>query len=56
MGQALRCSSPNLCLMLQVPLALPLVLLALQMPVLLPLAQPALLPLMKQRSACRDLA
>lgn len=55
MGQALRCSSPNLCLMLQVPLALPLVLLALQMPVLLPLAQPALLPLMKQRLACRDL-
>ena len=52
MGQALRCSSPNLCLMPQEPLALLLVLLA---PVLLPLAQPALLPLMKQRSACRDL-
>ena len=55
MGQALRCSSPNLCLMLQVPLALPLALLALQVPVLLPLAQPALPPLMKQRLAYRDL-
>ena len=48
MGQALRCSSPNLCLMLQVLLeprvqALPLVLLALQMPVLLPLEQSVLL-------------
>jgi len=41
--------------MLQVPLALLLVLLALKVPVLLPLALPALLPLMKQRLACRDL-